>query len=184
MQSLWTRSQPFISQNSQSRNPTFTHKIPPASATPNQIHTKSISLLSAFFPTPSRPTQSFFLLDMKRVTASPSLLPSSDVASYDSWEEVNISVDKGRRKVHYYLKRKDGGLDLAVIGKEKNLRHMRYRLAIRNRPVFASPASFGKLKSRREVIDWLSSVVSGKYCVRQFSVFGILRILRIRWFFH
>ncbi|GLT91784.1 hypothetical protein SLE2022_096570 [Rubroshorea leprosula] len=93
---------------------------------------------------------------MKRVTLS----PSSDLASYDSWEEVNISVDEGRKKVHYYLKRKDGGLDLAVVGKETSLRHMRYRLAIRNRPVFASPASFGKLKSRREVIDWLNSVIS------------------------
>ena len=76
-----------------------------------------------------------------------------------SWEEAFVSSDKGRREVHYFLKRRDGSSDLAVVGKERSLRHMSYHYAIRNR----SPAlqSLAKLKSRREVIDWLNSVVSG-----------------------
>ncbi|GLT76628.1 hypothetical protein SLA2020_482800 [Shorea laevis] len=95
---------------------------------------------------------------MERVT--PSSSPLSEVASYDSWEEVNVSFDKGRREVRYYLNRKDGGSDLAIIGKEKSLTHMRYRFAIRSGPLFASWMALGKLRSRREVIDWLNSVVS------------------------
>ncbi|PON94451.1 Agenet domain containing protein [Trema orientale] len=76
-----------------------------------------------------------------------------------SWDEVFVSSDKGRREVHYYLKRSDGRSDLAVIGKEKSLRHMSYHYALRNRSPF-SASSLAKLKSRREVIDWLNSVVS------------------------
>ncbi|XP_027360539.1 uncharacterized protein LOC113868819 isoform X2 [Abrus precatorius] len=76
---------------------------------------------------------------------------------YASWEEVYVSSDKGRREVHYLLKRRGGGgSDLAVVGKEKSLRHMTYHYAIRN----ASFGPFFKLKSRREVIDWLDSIVS------------------------
>ncbi|KAL6190287.1 hypothetical protein ACLB2K_036685 [Fragaria x ananassa] len=78
---------------------------------------------------------------------------------YVRWEEVFVSADKGRREVHYYLKRSDGSPDLAVIGKEKSLRHMSYHYAFRNRSLFPA-ASLVKLKSRREVVDWLKSVVS------------------------
>jgi hypothetical protein len=76
---------------------------------------------------------------------------------YMSWEEVYVSSDKGKREVHYYLKRRDGRSDLAVIGKEKSLRHMSYHYAFETNP----SSSFVKLKSRREVIDWLNSIVSG-----------------------
>ena len=89
--------------------------------------------------------------------------PSSSMAAYVSWEEVNVSSDKGRREVHYYLNRRDGVSDLAVIGKEKSLRHMSYHLTIKNRSLFFSSTSFYKLKSRREVVYWLNSVVSGNY---------------------
>ncbi|XWS64322.1 hypothetical protein CRYUN_Cryun06bG0176400 [Craigia yunnanensis] len=87
-------------------------------------------------------------------------LPSSSTAAYLSWEEVNVSSDKGRREVHYYLKRRDGVSDLAVIGKEKSLCHMSYHFAIKNRSLFFASTSFYKLKSRREVVYWLNSVVS------------------------
>ncbi|GMJ05692.1 hypothetical protein like AT1G68580 [Hibiscus trionum] len=100
--------------------------------------------------------------------------PSSSPTAYVSWEEVNVSSDKGRREVHYYLKRRDGVSDLAVIGRERSMRHMSYHFAIKNRSLFFSSTSFYKLKSRREVIYWLTSVVSdssfrGLYC----SVDGI-----------
>ncbi|KAJ6768668.1 AGENET DOMAIN-CONTAINING PROTEIN-RELATED, partial [Salix koriyanagi] len=48
------------------------------------------------------------------------------LVGYVSWEEVNVSRDKGRREVKYYLKKNDGGKDLAIIGKEMSLRHMSY----------------------------------------------------------
>ncbi|TQD76606.1 hypothetical protein C1H46_037854 [Malus baccata] len=78
------------------------------------------------------------------------------------WNEVFVSSDKGRREVHYHLKRSDGSSDLAVVGKEKSLRHMSYHYAHRIRSLF-SMSSLVKLKSRREVIDWLDSVVAGKF---------------------
>lgn len=81
---------------------------------------------------------------------------SCEKSVYVSWEEVLVSSDKGRREVHYLLKRRGGAADLAVVGKEKTLRHMSYRYAIRS----ASLGPFIKLKSRREVVDWLDSVVS------------------------
>lgn len=86
---------------------------------------------------------------------------SSSSSSYVSWEEVYVSSDKGRREVHYYLKRRDDESDLAVIGKEKSLRHMSYHYAFS----FANGLinTNNRLKSRREVIDWLNSVVSGTY---------------------
>ncbi|XP_022733539.1 uncharacterized protein LOC111287323 [Durio zibethinus] len=90
----------------------------------------------------------------------PAESPSSSTVGYVSWEQVNVSTDRGRREVHYYLKRRDGVLDLAVIGKEKSLRHMSYHFAIKNRSYFFSPTSFYKLESRREVVCWLNSVVS------------------------
>uniref|UniRef100_A0A2P2JQZ8 BAH domain-containing protein n=3 Tax=Rhizophora mucronata TaxID=61149 RepID=A0A2P2JQZ8_RHIMU len=80
---------------------------------------------------------------------------------YESWEEVNVSSDKGRREVHYYLKKIDGGLDLVVVGKEKSLRHMSYYY---NRSSLSlSMGKFPKLKSRREVIDWLNSIVTDSH---------------------
>jgi hypothetical protein len=83
------------------------------------------------------------------------------LVGYVSWEEVNVSSDKGRREVKYYLKKNDGGIDLAIIGKEKSLRHMSYYFAISIRSNFDSMTPPVKLKSRREVIDWLNSIVSG-----------------------
>lgn len=86
---------------------------------------------------------------------------STNPSAFVRWEEVFVSSDRGRREVHYYLKRKDGSSDLAVIGKEKSLRHMSYHYAIRNRSLISIAPSFSlvKLRSRREVIDWLNSLV-------------------------
>lgn len=83
--------------------------------------------------------------------------------AFVSWEEVLISNEKGRREVHYYLKRADGGSDLAVVGKERSLRHMSYvvpNLFLRS----LRPSSPLKWRSRREVVDWLSSLVTGNCC--------------------
>ncbi|KAF8378463.1 hypothetical protein HHK36_029803 [Tetracentron sinense] len=85
---------------------------------------------------------------------------------FEKWEEVLVSNDKGRREVHYYLKRRDGGSDLAVVGRERSLRHMAYHYALCNRSLLLSLApssSLLKLRSRRDVVDWLSSIVPGNH---------------------
>ncbi|GMI99921.1 hypothetical protein like AT1G68580 [Hibiscus trionum] len=106
---------------------------------------------------------------MDGLTVASTASPSSSTTAYVSWEEVNVSSDKGRREVHYYLKRRDGASDLAVIGRERSLRHISYHFAIKNRSLFFSSTSFYKLKSRREVVYWLNSVVSDSYSVGSYS---------------
>ncbi|KAL2485152.1 Agenet domain-containing protein/bromo-adjacent-like proteiny (BAH) domain-containing protein [Abeliophyllum distichum] len=84
-------------------------------------------------------------------------------ALYTGWEEEVVSNEKGRREVHYYLKRSGGGgADLVVVGKEKRPRHMSYCYAIKDNKSLLSTlkcSSLLKLRSRREVIDWLNSIV-------------------------
>lgn len=94
-------------------------------------------------------------------------------SAFVKWEEVFSTNHRGRREVRYYLKRRDGTSVLAVVGKEKNSGHdmkpsssfsYPYRYAIRDKSLFLSsnvPFEFSsKLRSRREVIDWLSSLVT------------------------
>ncbi|CAM0945166.1 unnamed protein product [Alopecurus aequalis] len=101
------------------------------------------------------------------------------------WEEVVVSNDRGRRLVHYYLRGEPGSgagggeeKELAVVGRERSPRHMSY--AVQGRFLYSmaaagdgsaspspsqSPAAAEgaprKWRSRREVVDWLSSLVSG-----------------------
>lgn len=86
-------------------------------------------------------------------------------SAYVNFEEVFSTNPRGRKEVRYYLKRRDGTSDLVIIGKQKKLGHRsnttsscwyRYRYAIPDNSMFLS-----KLKSRKEVIDWLSSFVTG-----------------------
>ncbi|KAK9074490.1 hypothetical protein SSX86_007088 [Deinandra increscens subsp. villosa] len=87
-------------------------------------------------------------------------------AAYVNWEEICSINRRGRKEARYYLKRRDGTFDLAVIGKEKksSSNSYRYRFAKREKSPFLSvnlrfelPS---KLRSRQEVIDFLTSVVS------------------------
>uniref|UniRef100_A0ACD5ZYY6 Uncharacterized protein n=2 Tax=Avena sativa TaxID=4498 RepID=A0ACD5ZYY6_AVESA len=101
------------------------------------------------------------------------------------WEEVVVSNDRGRRLVHYYLRGDPGSgagggeeRELAVVGRERSPRHMSY--AVQGRflrslaaagdgsaapsPSQSPAAAEGaprRWRSRREVVDWLSSLVSG-----------------------
>lgn len=79
------------------------------------------------------------------------------------WEEQFVSNDRGSRIVHYYLKDQNGNAILAVVGTERSLRHMVYVVSdeFLNLPGLAKPSnpSF-KWRSRREVVDWLTSLLS------------------------
>ncbi|KAJ1268531.1 hypothetical protein BS78_07G142100 [Paspalum vaginatum] len=101
---------------------------------------------------------------------------------WTQWEEVVVSNDRGRRLVHYYLRGDGEGKELAVVGRERSPRHMSY--AVQGRLLRALAAAAGAVapspsrspsaaaaaadggaprrwRSRREVVDWLSSLVSG-----------------------
>lgn len=116
-------------------------------------------------------------------------------SEYVRWEEVHVSSDqrkKRRGEVRYYLRRRDGKSDLAVIGKQKKKGHFSnsnhhhvsssYHYAIQDRflrsSISISPYSSSyslKLRSRREVVDWLNSFVSGThtYTISCFPFLGI-----------
>jgi hypothetical protein len=100
---------------------------------------------------------------------------------WTQWEEVVVSNDRGRRLVHYFLRGLGEERELAVVGRERSPRHMSYAvqgpflLALAaaagavepspSRSPAAAEAEGGaprKWRSRREVVDWLSSLVSGK----------------------
>ncbi|CAL5006097.1 unnamed protein product [Urochloa decumbens] len=102
---------------------------------------------------------------------------------WTQWEEVVVSNDRGRRLVHYYLRGEGDTKELAVVGRERSPRHMSYAVQgrlLRSLAAAAgavavapspsrSPSAAGagdggaprRWRSRREVVDWLSSLVSG-----------------------
>lgn len=92
-------------------------------------------------------------------------MADNPTAAYVDWEEEVVSNEKGRREVHYYLRRSDdGGRDLVVVGKDRSTRHMTYRYRIKDNKLLLSILngfSREKLRSRREVVDWLNSILTG-----------------------
>lgn len=85
--------------------------------------------------------------------------PSSS-AAYVSWEEVVVSQERGHRLVHYVLRRGDGGRDVAVLGKERSLRHISYRYTSKIRSIFSADMLV-ELRSRKDVVDWCNSIIPG-----------------------
>ncbi|XP_024535854.1 uncharacterized protein LOC9637881 [Selaginella moellendorffii] len=79
------------------------------------------------------------------------------------WEETFVSNDRGSRVVHYYLKDRQGQATLAVVGTERSVRHMVYVVCDDFLPLAgldkSTTAAF-KWRARREVVDWLSSLLS------------------------
>jgi hypothetical protein len=106
---------------------------------------------------------------------------------WTQWEEVVVSNDRGSRLVHYYLRGNGEAKELAVVGRERSPRHMSYAVQGRflralaaaagavavasspsRSPLAAAVADGGaprRWRSRREVVEWLSSLVSGKFSV-------------------
>lgn len=79
------------------------------------------------------------------------------------WKEVFVSQEKGNRLVHYYLKDSAGDSVLAVIGTERSVRHMVYVAEDDFLKVYGADLSITdgfKWRSRREVVDWLTSLLS------------------------
>ncbi|KAI5583442.1 hypothetical protein BDE02_06G014800 [Populus trichocarpa] len=88
---------------------------------------------------------------------------SNDV--FVAWEEHIICHERGSRVVHYHLKDTFGGLVLAVIGTERSIRHMTYVVSDEFLEAYGSNESINastKWRARREVVDWLTSMVSNE----------------------
>ncbi|XP_038691523.1 uncharacterized protein LOC119989856 [Tripterygium wilfordii] len=80
-----------------------------------------------------------------------------------AWEEHIISHERGNRVVHFYLKDVQGKLVLAVVGTERSIRHMFYVVSDDLVQAFGSQRFINastKWRARRDVVDWLSSLVS------------------------
>lgn len=82
--------------------------------------------------------------------------------SFVEWKEQFVSQEKGSRVVHYLLKDCSGEFVLAVVGTERSLRHMVYVVYEDFLNVYGIENTVQanlKWKSRREVVDWLTSML-------------------------
>lgn len=82
-----------------------------------------------------------------------------------AWEEHIVCHERGNRVVHYFLKDSAGDMVLAVIGTERSIRHMMYVVSDDFVEAYGSIGSVNactKWRARREVVEWLISLVSKK----------------------
>lgn len=84
-------------------------------------------------------------------------MPASNY-NFVAWEEHIVCPERGRRVVHFYLRNAEGHLVLAVIGTEKSIRHMLYVVTGQFSVTYGAPSM--KWRSRREVVEWLQSLIS------------------------
>ncbi|KAG7037335.1 DUF724 domain-containing protein 3 [Cucurbita argyrosperma subsp. argyrosperma] len=89
------------------------------------------------------------------------------------WKEQFVSQERGNRVVHYFLKDSAGESVLAVVGSERSVRHMFYVVAdefLQAHGKENSVHSGFKWRSRREVVDWLTSMLSKQHSPGDHSV--------------
>lgn len=85
---------------------------------------------------------------------------------FTEWKEEFVSQERGNRVVHYFLKDSAGESIRAVIGTERSVRHMFYVVAEEFVRVYGAEHSIHagfKWRSRREVVDWLTSMLSKQH---------------------
>ncbi|OVA12004.1 Bromo adjacent homology (BAH) domain [Macleaya cordata] len=88
---------------------------------------------------------------------------SDNFHGFLEWQEQFVSQEKGNRVVHYYLKDSAGDSILAVVGTERSVRHMIYVVSEEFLQAYGSENSITanfKWRSKREVVDWLTSLLS------------------------
>ncbi|KAL4566901.1 hypothetical protein LXL04_031027 [Taraxacum kok-saghyz] len=85
---------------------------------------------------------------------------------YVEWKELFVSKERGKRIVHYFLKDISGESVLAVVGTERSIRHMFYVVAEEFLKVHEAHNSVNagyRWRSRREVVNWLTSMLSKQH---------------------
>ena len=103
----------------------------------------------------------------------------ANIPHFEAWEEQVICQERGSRVVHYYLKNTSGTSILAVVGTERSIRHMFYVVSDEFLHAYGGDTSVNvctKWRARREVVDWLTSVIShplditSMYCLNLQSI--------------
>uniref|UniRef100_A0A5B7B527 BAH domain-containing protein n=1 Tax=Davidia involucrata TaxID=16924 RepID=A0A5B7B527_DAVIN len=82
------------------------------------------------------------------------------------WKEQFVSKERGNRVVHYLLKDVSGNSILAVVGTERSVRHMFYVVSEEFLNVYGTENSVHagyRWRSRREVVNWLTSMLSKQH---------------------
>ncbi|KAI3686170.1 hypothetical protein L1987_79843 [Smallanthus sonchifolius] len=82
------------------------------------------------------------------------------------WKEHYVSKERGKRVVHYFLKDVWGESVLAVVGTERSVRHMFYVVAeefLKSNEAENSVSAGYRWRSRREVVNWLTSMLSKQH---------------------
>lgn len=82
------------------------------------------------------------------------------------WREEIVSKEWGNRVVHYYLKDVEGESVLAVVGTERSVRHMFYVVSDQFLSAYGAENSVYagyKWRARREVVNWLTSMLSKQH---------------------
>ncbi|ONK60636.1 uncharacterized protein A4U43_C08F20820 [Asparagus officinalis] len=96
---------------------------------------------------------------------------SENLPDFVEWREQYINQERGSRLVHYYLEDSSGESYLAVVGTERSLRHMLYVASEEFSQAYGLDKSGVlplKWRSRREVIDWLTSFIPGRMSSRNY----------------
>ncbi|CAN1773476.1 DUF724 domain-containing protein 3 [Linum perenne] len=91
---------------------------------------------------------------------------SANGSFFVEWKEQFVSQERGNRVVHYFLKDSSGEFILAVVGTERSVRHMFYVVAEEFVQAYGAENSIHagfKWRSRREVVDWLTSMLSKQH---------------------
>lgn len=87
------------------------------------------------------------------------------------WKEQFVSKERGHRVVHYFLKDISGESILAVVGTERSVRHMFYVVSDEFLKAYAGENSVCagfRWRSRREVVNWLTSMLSKQHLQSDF----------------
>lgn len=82
------------------------------------------------------------------------------------WKEQFVSKERGNRVVHYFLKDSSGESVLAVVGTERSVRHMFYVVSEEFLNAYGADNSVHagfRWRSRREVVNWLTSMLSKQH---------------------
>ncbi|KAI8557499.1 hypothetical protein RHMOL_Rhmol04G0015400 [Rhododendron molle] len=82
------------------------------------------------------------------------------------WKEQFVSKERGNRVVHYFLKDASGESILAIVGTERSVRHMFYVVSEEFLDVHGAENSVHagfRWRSRREVVNWLTSMLSKQH---------------------
>ncbi|KAL8544483.1 hypothetical protein ACS0TY_004880 [Phlomoides rotata] len=92
-------------------------------------------------------------------------------------KEQYVSKERGNRVVHYFLKDNSGESILAVVGTDRSVRHMFYVVSeefISAHGADNSVQTGFRWRSRREVVNWLTSMLSKQHRQGDFASMFLL----------